>query len=118
MIDANQFLTLSLIEGCSKHELLRHVASLPAAVRNRDAFGFMSVQAVTGAEMLMMSFFDLYNSAFRSVQSRASFVAETGVKIFDQPNLALPFQEHKDNTRVQFDEFAPYVKTQIGRAHV
>jgi len=23
----------------------------------------------------------------------------------------LPFQEHKDNTRVQFDEFAAYVKT-------
>jgi hypothetical protein len=111
MIDANQLLTLSLIEGCSKHELLRHVASLPAAVRNREAFGFMSVQAVTGAEMLMMSFFDLYNSAFRSVQSRASFVAEAGVKIFDPPNLALPFQEHKDNTRVQFDEFAAYVKT-------
>jgi hypothetical protein len=61
--------------------------------------------------MLMMSFFDLYNSAFRSVQSRALFVAEAGVKIFDPPNLALPFQEHKDNTRVQFDEFAAYVKT-------
>ena len=73
MIDDNQLLTLSLIEGCSKHELLRHVASLPAAVRNRNAFGFMSVRAVTGAEMLTMSFFDLYNSAFRSVQSRASF---------------------------------------------
>ena len=63
------------------------------------------------AEMLMMSFFDLYNSAFRSVQSRASFVAEAGVKIFDPPNLSLPFQEHKDNTRVQFEEFAAYVKT-------
>ena len=57
MIDANQLLTLSLIEGCRKHELFRHVASLPAAVRNREAFGFMSVQVVTGAEMLMMSFF-------------------------------------------------------------
>ena len=68
MIDANQLLTLSLIEGCSKHDLLRHVASLPAAVHNRNTFGFMSVQAVTGAEMLMMSFSDLYNSAFRSVQ--------------------------------------------------
>ena len=111
MIDANQLLTLSLIEGCSKHDLLRHVASLPAAVHNRNTFGFMSVQEVTGAEMLMMSFFDLYNSAFRAVQSRASFVAEAGVKIFDPPNLVSSFQEHKDNTRVQFDEFAAYVKT-------
>ena len=39
MINANQLLTLSLIEGWSKHELLRHVASLPPVVHNRDAFG-------------------------------------------------------------------------------
>jgi len=69
--------------------MFRHVASLPVVVRNRDAVGFMSVQTVTGDEMFMMSFFDMYKSTFRSVQSRVSFVAETGVKIFDPPTLVL-----------------------------
>jgi len=58
----------------------------------------------------MMSYFDLYNSAFQSVQSRASFVAEAGVKIFDPPYLTLTFQQHKDLTRKQFEKFAAYVK--------
>jgi len=38
LVNANQLLTLSLIEGC-KHELLQNVTSLPAAVHNRNAFG-------------------------------------------------------------------------------
>ena len=101
LIDAYQLLTLSLIEGCSQHELLQHVASLPAAVHNRETFGFLSIKEVTGAQLLMMSYFDLYNSAFRSVQSRASFVAEAGDETFDQPDLTLTLQQHKDLTRKQ-----------------
>jgi len=99
LIDANQLLTLSLIEGCSQHELLQHVASLPAAVHNCETFGYLSIEEVTGAQLLMMSYFDLYNSAFRSVQSRVSFVAEAGVKKFDPPDLTLTFQQHRDLTR-------------------
>ena len=64
LINANQLLTLSLIEGYSQHELLQHVASLPAAVHNRETFGYLSIKEVTGAQLLMMSHFDLYNSAF------------------------------------------------------
>ena len=109
-IDANQLLTLSLIEGCSQHKLLQHVASLPAAVHNRETFGYLSIE-VTGAQLLMMSYFDLYNSAFRSVQLRVSFVTEAGVKIFDPSDLTLTLQQHKDLTRKKFEEFAAYVKT-------
>jgi len=111
LINANQLLTLSLIEGYSQHELLQHVASLPAAVHNRETFGYLSIKEVTGAQLLMMSHFDLYNSAFQSVQSHASFVAEAGVKIFDPSDLTLTFQQHKDLTLKQFEEFAAYVKT-------
>jgi len=111
LINANQLLTLSLIEGCSQHELLQHVASFPAAVHNRETFGYLSIEEVTGAQLLMMSYFDLYNSAFRSVQSRASFVTEAAVKIFDPPDWTLTFQQHTDLTRKQFEEFAAYVKT-------
>jgi len=77
LIDAYQLLTLSLIEGCSQHELLQHVASLPAAVHNRKTFGYLSLE----------------------------------VKIFDLPNLTLTFQQHKELTRKQFEEFAAFVKT-------
>jgi len=86
LIDANQLLTLSLIEGCSQHELLQHAASLLAAVHNRKTFGYLSIQEVTGAELLMMSYFDLYNSAFRSEQSHAC-------------DLTLTFQQHNNLTR-------------------
>ena len=99
LIDANQLLTLSWIEGCSQHELLQNAASLPAAVHNRKTFGYLSIQEVTGAELLMMSYFDLYNSAFRSEQSHACFVAEAGVKIFDSRDLTLTFQQHNNLTR-------------------
>jgi len=110
-IDANQLLTLSLIEGCSQHKLLQHVALLPAAVHNHETFGYLSIAEVTVAELLMMSYFDLYNSAFRSVQMRGCFVAEAGVKIFDAPDLKLTFQQHKDLTRKKIEEFATYIKT-------
>jgi len=64
LIDANQLLTLSMIsKGCSQHELLQHVALLPAAVHNRETFDYLSIEEVTGAQLLMMSYFDLYNSA-------------------------------------------------------
>ena len=106
MIDANQLLTLSLIEGYEQNEFLQHVASLPASVRNRETFGFLLVTEVKGAELLMMSYCDLYNSAFRSVQSHASFVAQAVVKFFDPPDLALTFQQHEDFTRVQFEVVA------------
>ena len=59
----------------------------------------------------MMSYFDQYNSAFRSVQLRVSFVTEAGFKIFDPPDLTLTFQQHKDLRRKQFEKFAAYVKT-------
>jgi len=40
-----------------------------------------------------------------------SFVVEAGVKIFNPLDLILTFQQHKDLTRKQFEEFAAYVKT-------
>jgi len=54
-------------------------------VHKHETFGYLSIEEVTGAQLLMMSYFDLYNTAFGSVQSHASFVAEAGVKIFDPP---------------------------------
>jgi len=111
LIHANQHLTLSLTGGCSQHELLQHVAWLLAAVHNHKTFSYLSIVKVTGAELLMMSYFDLYNSAFRSVQSHASFVAEAGVKIFDPPNLTLTFQHHKYFKCQLFEEFAEHAKT-------
>ena len=63
LINANQLLTLSLIEGC-KHELLQHVRSLPAAMHNLNVFGYLSNEEVTCAVLFMMSCFDQYNSAF------------------------------------------------------
>jgi len=61
-------------------------------VHNRETFGYLSIEEVTGAQLLVMSYFDLYNSTFRSVQLRTSFVVESGVKIFDPPDLTLTFQ--------------------------
>jgi len=49
--------------------------------------------------------------AIRSLQSRASFVAEAGVKIFNTLDLMLTFKQHKDLTRKLFEESAAYVKT-------
>jgi len=33
-------------------------------VHNCETFGYLSIEEVTGAQLLMMSYFDLYNSAF------------------------------------------------------
>jgi len=60
----------------------------------------------------MMSYFDLCNCAFQSVQWCVSFVTEAGVKIFDPSSLALTFQVHKDKTCLLFEVFSAYVLTQ------
>lgn len=77
--------------------------------RNRETFGYLAIQEVTGAELLLMSHFDLYNCAL--LVCPVAYVIcrlEAGVKIFDPSNLALIFQAHNVNTRVLLEVFSEF----------